>query len=81
MTVARTVATGDRQWRTDAAQSIVSLYALSKLGLNAQTTAFVLAYVGILVVLVQGILVGRLAKSCAFAAARLLEYTKPQKGG
>jgi MFS transporter, DHA1 family, tetracycline resistance protein len=51
-------------------QSIFSLYALAKLGLNAQATAFVLAYVGILIVLVQGVLVGRLTKR--YSESRLI---------
>jgi len=36
-------------------QSIFSLYAQYKLGLNSQTTGYVLAYVGVLSVLVQGV--------------------------
>ena len=41
-------------------QSIFALYALSKLGLDAKQTGYVLGYVGFLVVLVQGFLIGRL---------------------
>ena len=41
-------------------QSIFALYALSKLGLDAKATAYVLGYVGFLVVLVQAGLIGRL---------------------
>ena len=42
-------------------QTIFPLYALYKLDLDAQSTGYVLAYVGVLVVFVQGFLVGRLA--------------------
>jgi DHA1 family tetracycline resistance protein-like MFS transporter len=42
-------------------QTIFPLYAQYKLGLDARGTGFVLAYVGILVVFVQGFLVGWLA--------------------
>jgi DHA1 family tetracycline resistance protein-like MFS transporter len=42
-------------------QTIFALYALRRFGLTAQSTGFVLTYVGLLVVLVQGYLVGRLA--------------------
>jgi DHA1 family tetracycline resistance protein-like MFS transporter len=48
-------------------QTIFPLYALYKLGLDARSTGFVLTYVGILVVFVQGFLVGWLA-------ARFNEY-------
>lgn len=41
-------------------QSIFALYAQMKLGLTAQTTGFVLAYVGVLSVLVQGFAIGKL---------------------
>jgi len=41
-------------------QTIFPLYALYRLGLNAQATGYVLTYVGLLVVFVQGFLVGRL---------------------
>jgi DHA1 family tetracycline resistance protein-like MFS transporter len=43
-------------------QSIFALYALARLGLTAQSTGYVLAYVGVLVVLVQGVAMGRLTK-------------------
>jgi DHA1 family tetracycline resistance protein-like MFS transporter len=43
-------------------QTIFPLYAQVRLGLDAQRTGFVLAYVGILSVLVQGIGIGILAK-------------------
>ncbi|PWB74160.1 MAG: MFS transporter [Anaerolineales bacterium] len=41
-------------------QTIFSLYALTRFNLSARDTGFVLTYVGILSVLVQGFLVGRL---------------------
>ena len=41
-------------------QSIFALYAQYRLGLTAQTTGYVLAYVGLLSVIVQGFAVGRL---------------------
>ena len=43
-------------------QSVFALYAQYRLGLDAKQTGFVLAYVGFLSVLVQGVGVGRLAK-------------------
>lgn len=43
-------------------QTIFPLYAQQHLGLDARSTGFVLAYVGILVVLVQGVIVGKLAE-------------------
>ncbi len=43
-------------------QSIFSLYAANKLHLTTQTTGFVLAYVGILSVLVQGVGIGIVTK-------------------
>jgi DHA1 family tetracycline resistance protein-like MFS transporter len=42
-------------------QTIFPLYAQYKLGLDPRSTGFVLTYVGILVVFVQGYLIGRLA--------------------
>ena len=42
-------------------QTVFSQYA-QRLGLNVQTTGFVLTYVGVLAVIVQGFAVGRLAK-------------------
>jgi DHA1 family tetracycline resistance protein-like MFS transporter len=41
-------------------QTIFSLYALARFGINAQNTGFILAYVGVLSVITQGFLVGRL---------------------
>ena len=43
-------------------QSIFSLYAAYKLHLSSQTTGYVLAYVGVLSVLVQGVGVGLVTK-------------------
>ena len=43
-------------------QSIFALYAQTKLNLSAQTTGYVLAYVGVLSVLMQGIGIGFLVK-------------------
>ncbi len=42
-------------------QSIFALYAQYRLSLTAQTTGYVLAYVGVLAVIVQGLLVGKLS--------------------
>jgi len=42
-------------------QTIFSLYALTKFGLSATQTGYVLAYVGVLSVITQGFLVGRIA--------------------
>ena len=42
-------------------QTIFALYALAKFNLSARDTGFVLTYVGVLSVIVQGFLVGRLA--------------------
>ncbi|MBE0699696.1 MAG: MFS transporter [Anaerolineaceae bacterium] len=41
-------------------QTIFALYALSRFGVNAQNTGFILAYVGVLSVITQGFIVGRL---------------------
>jgi DHA1 family tetracycline resistance protein-like MFS transporter len=43
-------------------QTMFTLWAKDRLGLSAQTTAYILAYVGVLSVGVQGGLVGRLSK-------------------
>lgn len=42
-------------------QTIFALYALERFGLTAQTTGYVLAYVGVLSVVVQGFAIGKLA--------------------
>jgi DHA1 family tetracycline resistance protein-like MFS transporter len=42
-------------------QTIFSLYALLKFNLNARDTGFVLAYIGVLSVITQGYLVGRIS--------------------
>lgn len=49
---------------------VFALYAQYRLGLDSQQTGFLLAYVGLLSVLVQGVAVGRLAKR--FAENRLI---------
>ena len=41
-------------------QSIFALYALYRLGLEAAETAYVLTYIGVLVAVVQGVLIGKL---------------------
>jgi len=61
-------------------QSIFALYAQSRLGLDAKTTGYVLGYVGFLVVLVQGGLIGRLTarwneKQLIFASTILLTFS------
>lgn len=65
-------------------QTIFALYAQKRLGLTAQSTGYVLAYVGVLAVLVQGVGVGWLSKrypdrwiifvSTAVMAASLLAW-------
>jgi DHA1 family tetracycline resistance protein-like MFS transporter len=54
-------------------QTIFPLYAQYHLGLDARSTGFVLAYVGFLVVLVQGVIVGRLANR--FSEYRLIFWS------
>jgi DHA1 family tetracycline resistance protein-like MFS transporter len=51
-------------------QSIFALYAQYRLGLTAQTTGYVLAYVGLLSVIVQGFAVGRL--TARFSETRII---------
>lgn len=51
-------------------QSIFALYAQYRLNLNAQTTGYVLAYVGVLLVIVQGFAVGKLAAK--FSETRII---------
>ncbi len=58
-------------------QSNFALYAKTRLQLGAQSTAYVLTYVGFLAVLVQGVAIGRLTarwseKQLLFASAALL---------
>ncbi len=58
-------------------QSIFALYAQQRLGLDARTTGYILGYVGLLVVIVQGGLIGRLTarfseKHLIFASTVLL---------
>jgi DHA1 family tetracycline resistance protein-like MFS transporter len=43
-----------------AFQTIFALWGQARLGLDAQSTGYVLAYVGVLVVLVQGVFMGRI---------------------
>ncbi len=51
-------------------QTIFPLFALTRLGLEAAQTAFVLTYVGVLAVLVQGVLIGKITER--FAEEKLL---------
>jgi DHA1 family tetracycline resistance protein-like MFS transporter len=51
-------------------QSIFALYAQYRLGLTAQTTGYVLAYVGLLSVIVQGFAVGKL--TARFSETRII---------
>jgi len=44
-------------------QTVFSLYALQKFDLQARDTGFILTYVGVLSVIVQGFLIGRLTKA------------------
>lgn len=46
-------------------QTIFPLYALVRLGLDASQTAFILTYVGVLAVLVQGVLIGKITERFA----------------
>ncbi|MGC8782686.1 MAG: MFS transporter, partial [Anaerolineae bacterium] len=60
-------------------QSIFALYAQQRLNLDARTTGYVLGYVGLLVVIVQGGLIGRLTarfgeKQLIFASTVLLIF-------
>jgi MFS transporter, DHA1 family, tetracycline resistance protein len=54
-------------------QSIFALYAQYRLGLNAQSTGYLLAYVGVLVVLVQAGVIGRL--SARFSDGQLIRWS------
>ena len=61
-------------------QSIFALYAQQKLGLNSQATGYVLGYVGLLVVIVQGGLIGQLTaryseKQLIFTSTILLTFS------
>jgi DHA1 family tetracycline resistance protein-like MFS transporter len=49
-------------------QTMFTLWAKDRLGLNAQTTSYLLAYVGLLSVIVQGGLIGQLTKRYSEAA-------------
>ena len=54
-------------------QSMFTLWARDRLGLNAQTTSYLLAYVGLLSVIVQGGLIGRLTKR--FSESKLIAWS------
>ncbi|MGQ9841699.1 MAG: MFS transporter, partial [Anaerolineae bacterium] len=56
-------------------QTMFTLWAKDRLALNAQTTSYLLAYVGLLSVIVQGGLIGQLTKR--FSEARLIAWTAP----
>lgn len=61
-------------------QSIFALYAQARLGLDSQMTGYLLGYVGLLVVLVQGVLIGRLTahyseRQLIFASTILLTFS------
>ena len=51
-------------------QSIFSLYALERFQLNVQAIGFILAYVGVLAVITQGFMIGKL--TARFSEARLI---------
>ncbi len=53
-------------------QSMFTLWAKDRLNLNAQTTSYLLAYVGLLSVIVQGGLIGQLTKR--FSEAKLIAW-------
>jgi DHA1 family tetracycline resistance protein-like MFS transporter len=53
-------------------QTMFTLWAKDRLGLNVQTTSYLLAYVGLLSVIVQGGLIGRLTKR--FSEAQLIAW-------
>jgi len=53
-------------------QSMFTLWAKDRLSLNAQTTSYLLAYVGLLAVIVQGGLIGMLTKR--FGESRLISW-------
>ncbi len=53
-------------------QTMFTLWARDRLGLNAQTTSYLLAYVGLLSVIVQGGLIGQLTKR--FSEPKLIAW-------
>ncbi len=53
-------------------QTMFTLWAKDRLGLNAQTTSYLLAYVGLLSVIVQGGLIGQLTKR--FSEPKLIAW-------
>ncbi len=54
-------------------QTMFTLWAKDRLNLNAQTTSYLLAYVGLLSVIVQGGLIGQLTKR--FSEAKLIAWS------
>ncbi len=54
-------------------QTMFTLWAKDRLSLNAQTTSYLLAYVGLLSVIVQGGLIGQLTKR--FSEAKLIAWS------
>ena len=54
-------------------QTMFTLWAKDRLGLSAQATSYLLAYVGLLAVIVQGGLIGRLTKR--FSEAKLIAWS------
>ncbi len=54
-------------------QTMFTLWAKDRLGLNAQTTSYLLAYVGLLSVIVQGGLIGQLTKR--FSESKLIAWS------
>jgi DHA1 family tetracycline resistance protein-like MFS transporter len=54
-------------------QSIFSLYALERFQLNVQSIGFVLAYVGVLSVITQGFMIGKL--TARYSEARLIVFS------
>jgi DHA1 family tetracycline resistance protein-like MFS transporter len=54
-------------------QSIFSLYALERFQLNVQSIGFILAYVGVLAVITQGFMIGKL--TARFSETRLIAFS------
>ena len=59
-------------------QSMFTLWAKDRLSLKAQTTSYLLAYVGLLSVIVQGGLIGRL--TVRFSESQLIAWSVPIQG-
>ncbi|SHN58656.1 MFS transporter [Fervidobacterium gondwanense] len=53
-------------------ESTFALFAISRLNLPVSTTSFILAYVGVIIVFVQGFLIGKLTKK--YSEADLIRY-------